>query len=205
MTSFADWLLSGITGDDLPTQCPPEELAAHFIRFNREISSIKTDWTEEELAQAIWNLYGASHCYFADLTRLPPSQLISDLFDSVEILYRDLFEPHCSHFYSHLDSGPESAKPLNSPCYMLWDMTCGIDAFTFSDFSDHVSHTFQLLDTLAESQHPATLESVIHGLGHLTDDHYPLSQPILDRIIHRKGLPNELKTYATNALQGLIQ
>ncbi len=205
MTSFSDWLLSGITGDDLPTECPPEVLASHFIRFNREISSIKSDWTEEELAQAIWNLYGAGHCYFSDLSRLPPSQLVCDLFDSVEILYRDLFEPHCSHFYSHLDCGLESAKPLNSPCYMLWDMTCGIDAFTFSNLSDHVSQTFQLLSNLAESQHPAILESVIHGLGHLTDDYYSLSRPILDRIIHRKGLPNELKTYATNALQSLIQ
>ncbi len=205
MLSYSDWLLSGFTGEDSHTECPPEVLASHFIKFNREISTIKTDWTEEELAQAIWNLYGGGLCYFSDLSRLPPSQLVSDLFDSVEILYQELFEPHCSHFYSHLDCGPESAKPLNGPCYMLWDMNCGIDAFTFSELSDHVSQIFRLLSNLAESQHPATLESVIHGLGHLTIDHYNLSQPILDRIIHRKGLPNELKIYATDALQSLIQ
>ena len=53
---------------------------------------------------------------------------------------------------------------------MLWDMTCGIDSFALIGLHGHThaEQTFRLLAKLAESTHPAILESVIHGLKRIS-------------------------------------
>jgi hypothetical protein len=37
-------------------------------------------------------------------------------------LYERLFAPTCSNYLGHLDRGPEPPNPLNSICYMWWDL-----------------------------------------------------------------------------------
>jgi hypothetical protein len=204
MTSFEDWLLLGLADEDIPEPIPTETLAAYFIRFNREIARIREDWQDDELARGIWHLYG-SGCHFSELHRLPPSPLVDELFDSVHVLYRDLFEARCSRFYSHLECGPDvMAQPLNGLCYMLWDMG-GIECFWLSGVPEHVSLSIRTLESLGRSDHPAVVESVIHGLGHMIDSHRDACQPVLEEIMSRKALPVELRSYAHNAIYHYIQ
>jgi hypothetical protein len=181
-------------------------LAKHFIRFNREIARIREDWQDDQLAKGIWHLYGSGACHFSELHRLPPSPLVDDLFDSLQVLYRDLFEVRCSHFYSHLDRGPDVlAQPLNAPCYMLWEMDCGIDCFWRFGVPEHVDLSIRTLAALGRSHHPAVVESVIHGLGHMIASHREACRPILEEIVGRKNLAPELRTYAHDAIHRYIQ
>jgi hypothetical protein len=206
MTPFEDWLFLGMAETNPPEEIPRELLATYFIRFNREIARIREDWQDDELARGIWYLYGSGACHFSELHRLPPSPLVDDLFESVHVLYRDLFEARCSRFYSHLDCGPDvMAQPLNGPCYMLWEMTCGIDCFWHSGVAEHVQLSIRTLESLGRSSHPAVVESVIHGLGHMIGSHREACQPVLEEIMSRKALPVELRSYAHDAIYHYIQ
>ncbi len=97
------------------------------------------------------------------------------------------------------------ANPLNTACYMLWDMDGGIDSFQFSGVSAHTYASIQLLERLANSNHPATIESAIHGLGHMIDKFRDDCQPILEQISAREDVSAELRDYANKAIHGYIQ
>lgn len=204
MNAFQHWLESGLNERDSEIEFTASELAGHFSRFNREIGDIRKNWSDSKLAKGIWYLYGCGSCYLMEVSRLPPGPEVDDFFDSMPQLYTDLFEVRCSRFFSHLDRGPEKANPLNSPCYMLWDMD-GIDMFRFSGVPEHIDHSISLLERLAASEHPATIESAIHGLGHMIGGFRDRCQPLLERIISRSDVPVELRDYADNAVHRYIQ
>lgn len=205
MDSFQHWLESGLNERDSDIEFTTSELATHFTRFNREIGRICQNWNDSQMAKGIWHLYGSGSCYLAEISKLQPGPQVDDFFASVAQLYNDLFEVRCSRFFSHLECGPEQANPLNGPCYMLWDMDAGIDSFRFSGVASHIDNSLRLLKRLAESTHPAIIESAIHGLGHMIDDFRDRCQPTLEQIFSRDDVPTELRNYASNAVNHSIQ
>ena len=190
---------------DSQIEFTPRDLVCHFTRFNREIGRIRHGWSDSKLAKGIWHLYGSGSCYMAEISHLPPGAEVNDFFASVLHLYMDLFEQRCSRFFSHLDRGPEQPNPLNGPCYMLWDMDGGIDSFRYSKNADHIECCVRLLERLTTSTHPATIESAIHGLGHMIDDFRDRCQPALEQVSSRQDVPKELRDYADNAIHRYIQ
>ncbi len=205
MSRFDDWLESGLVECDPESGFSAAELVGFFTRFNRDVREISKDWSDPEMARAVWHLYGSGSCHLAEMSRLPPGPELTAFFNSVLQLYSDLFEVRCSLHFSHLDRGPEPANPLNGPCYMLWDMDCGIGSFQFSGVASHVDHSIRLLEQLSASPHPATVESAIHGLGHMIDDFRSRCQPVLERILLRSDVPGELRDYAHDAIHHYIQ
>jgi hypothetical protein len=205
MDAFEHWLESGLNESDPSREFSRIELAEFFTRFNREIVAIQKDWSDPQLAKGIWHLYGCGSCYLNEVSQLEPASVVFDFFESVPLLYSNLFEVRCAAFFSHLDQGPEPANPLNGPCYMLWDMTCGIDSFRFSGRPEYIDQSIRLLDRLAMSHHYAVKESAIHGLGHMIDDFRDRCQPILERILSTQDLPQELQNYTKNAIDHYIQ
>lgn len=205
MDTFQHWLETGMNGRESQMELTTRDLLRHFTRFNREIGRIRNDWSDSQLAKGIWHLYGSGSCYLAEMSHLPPGNEVSGFFESVPYLYADLFEARCSRFFSHLDRGPEEPNPLNGPCYMLWDMDGGIDSFRFSKNPEYIAQSIRLLEQLADSTHPATIESAIHGLGHMVGDFRDHCQPPLERIASRPDVPAELRDYANNAAHHYIQ
>jgi hypothetical protein len=205
MDVFKHWLDAGLNGSEPELAFEVRDLVQFFTRFNLQIETIREDWNDSQLAKGIWHLYGSGSCYLSEISQLPPCRELDDFFNSVPLLYTNLFEVRCSSFFSHLDRGPEPANPLNGPCYMLWDMDCGIDSFRFTGVREHVDHSLRLLQRLSASTHPATVESAIHGLGHMIDDFRDRCQPSLERIISRTEVPLELRNYALNAINYYIQ
>jgi hypothetical protein len=205
MSEFEHWLECGLNQRNTDSEIAAGDLVKYFIRFNRDIGAISQNRTDSRMARSIWHLYGSGSCYLAELSRLSPSPDLSEFFDSIPHLYSDLFEVRCSRFFSHLDRGIERANPLNAPCYMLWDMDGGLDSFQFSGGASQIDHSIRLLERLAASEHPATIESAIHGLGHMIDDFRDRCQPVLERIILKSEVPIELRDYASNAIHHYIQ
>jgi len=204
MDPFQHWLESGLDQRDPEREFEGEQLIEFFTRFNRDIGTIRNAWSDAQLAEGIWYLYGCGSCYLGELSKLEPNIKTAQFFDSVIVLYKDLFEARCTTFFSHLDRGPEPPNPLNGACYMLWDMDCGLDSFSYSGRPEYIQLSIDLLGRLSASTHPAVIESVIHGLGHMMLDHRKQCQPILE-CIAAANLPPELKEYADNALNSCIQ
>ncbi len=205
MDTFQHWLETGMNECDSEIEFSPQDLVCHFTRFHREIGRIRDDWSDSQLAKGIRYLYGSGSCYLAEMSQLSPSSEVDRFFASVPHLYTDLFEVRCSRFFSHLGRGPEQPNPLNGPCYMLWDMDGGIDSFRFSKIPEHIGQCIRLLEHLTNSIHPATIESAIHGLGHMIDDFRGYCQPPLERVALRSDIPIELRVYANDAVHHHIQ
>lgn len=205
MDAFQHWLTSALELTEPTITFEPTDLAKCFTRFHREIFTIQQKHSASHLNQIIWSLYGVGTGYLGEISNLPPCQEIDDFFASVPLLYQNLFEVHCTHFYSHLDRGPQPANPLNGACYMLWDMDNGIDSFWLSKTPSHIQHSIRLLEQLSHSNHPATIESAIHGLGHMNCDFRSTCQPILERILEKNEIPQPLRDYAHRAIYSIIQ
>ncbi len=205
MDAFQHWLDCGMNERYPDREFTPTQLAECFIRLNRGISTIKLSWGDSQLASGLWYLYGSGSCYLSNISHLDQDGIVTEFFRSVPALYSDLFADRCTTFFSHLDSGPEPANPLNGPCYMLWDMDGGIDSFWHSGRREYVELSVRLLEDLSALTHPAIIESVVHGLGHMVDNYRGKCQPILERIMDRAQLPQELKDYAANAIHHYIQ
>jgi hypothetical protein len=202
---FSHWLVTGLDEGDAEREFESRELLGYFTRFNREIGAIRKDWSDAKLARGIRYLYGSGSSYLWEMARLPPGRDVDGFFESVPQLYADLFEVRCTRFFSHLDRGPERANPLNGPCYMLWDMDGGIDSFRYSKVVAHLERSMEVLVQLTHSKHPATLESAIHGLGHMVGEFHERCLPPLEWVASREDVPVEIRDYAKAAVQGSIQ
>ncbi|WP_411825391.1 hypothetical protein [Luteolibacter sp. AS25] len=101
--------------------------------------------------------------------------------------------------------GDGSSVGIFAPCYMLWDMDCGIDSFRYSGIPSHIEQSIQLLSQLAKSDHPATIESAVHGVGHLIGEFRDRCLPPLESVISRTDIPEELREYASQAIHHYIQ
>ena len=121
---------------------------------------------------------------------------------SVENLSRALFAPRCSDEVIH------GTKPLDSICYMLWDLVIQ-DAYrdgTYSEVRDpkidkEFVHTLARILTIASI---GCQQSALHGLGHLVH-HAQLGRDIVQQYLdEHPNLRSDLREYALKAMAGEV-
>lgn len=185
-------------------QPQPLEIANNLKRLFHECGSLPQRYTLEQINQALWYTCSFPSSYFYDMRHeTVPRALLEDVVASTRYLYSDLFGPHCSHFYGHLDRGPEPATPLNSACYMLWDLDGGVDTAIYS--GDLVEPAFDALGWALQERNPACIESVLHGLGHFQSNYPTRVAELLEQIRKRHpNLPDELQSYWRAATIGYV-
>ncbi len=119
-------------------------------------------------------------------------------------LFRDLFQRVCSKHLSHLDAA--SANPLNSACYMFWDMDCLEGAAMFPGYEHLVDPIFEVLEQILGLKSPPCRESALHGLGHLQPYHPERVRRIIDESIRQSEWNSpRLRLYARRARTGTVQ
>jgi hypothetical protein len=171
-------------------------------RFNCEIASIVEAFGEEATAEAIDYLhgYGSGQVYWCVLDKsLGPLRV--EFVHSIKTLYTDCFLPRCSRFYSHIDRGPEPARPLNGTCYMLWEV--GVISAINGDMH-MLDASLDVLKFALALPSDACQESALHGLGHLAYEHKDHTVPIVEEYLERDDLPTELRDYAQAARVGYV-
>jgi hypothetical protein len=173
-------------------------------RFNREIASIVEAFGEEATAEAIWHLYsdsGSGQVYWCVLDKsLGPLRV--EFIHSIKTLYTDCFLPRCSRFYSHIDQGPEPARPLNGVCYMLWDLS--VEGPALNGDMEMLDASLDMLKFALALPSTACQESALHGLGHLAYRHKDHTVPIVEEYLKRDDLSTELRDYAQAARVGYV-
>lgn len=121
---------------------------------------------------------------------------------AIKHLYSDCFEKRCTPTLSHLN---EPGSPLNSICYMLWDIT-PLNYWEDSDDKDFLYE--QVVDVLAfalKLPNIACVESALHGLGHTYMEAPKLVEQVLNEFLRENQLFNEnLLSYAQFAKSGYI-
>lgn len=176
----------------------------HLFTHSNELLPV---YTEEQIAQGLYFICSSGSSYFQLVRQagVPGADQVKWV-QSICNLYRDVFVKCCSHFYGHLDSGPEPAKPLNGLCYMFWDLD-GIEGAAMFPGEEHlVDPVFEVLACALSQPNPACAESALHGLGHLEFAHSERVRGIIDDFLSSDGqITSELEKYAKNALCGCVQ
>lgn len=206
--TFEEWLDAALDRRDLDPEPSAENLADDFIRFHENAALLTQDIDDESLGEILRHLHGSGSCYLSIVARLEPSVRMDRFFESVRVFYRSVFEARCSRELSHLKrAGEPSSGALNGACYMMWDATCGLDCFFTMADGAHAEACASLLEDLAGSEHPAVVESAIHGLGHMIewDGLYERGAAILRKVRQRNDLLPDLLRYADDALLQNIQ
>jgi hypothetical protein len=151
---------------------------------------------------------------------------------SFESLYRLLFAAHCDDRLSHGVS--ETSNPLNTVCYMWWDLLPYGDFVRLVDDEgrDGDWRDLEDLDSLHEKvddaelaslrpihetmldtmsrilqhDHIACREGALHGLGHF-HEHYPVEvEKIIRTFLQESHVPDSvLRAYAEAAAKGAVQ
>ncbi len=97
-------------------------------------------------------------------------------------------------------------SPLNSACYMWWDLLCLNGNET--DDPELLAEVPRVLEALLQIDHVACQESAIHGLGHWAFYQKNPAREVLRRFLKRSEsspMRPGLHEYAKQALTGIIQ
>ena len=123
---------------------------------------------------------------------------------SIQHLYKDLFNDRCDPVLSHLDE--KTDNELNNICYMLWDIT----PLAYWPDDPNQKHYYAAIAGVMEKalylSNPACIESALHGLGHIQNEAEDSVVEIINTFLKKqKNLRPELFTYANHAKIGYVQ
>jgi hypothetical protein len=202
--TFYDWV-EAAAGQNRFELLPldPLQTSKFLARFNDEIDQLINRLGEDSIASAIWEFYGCG----GDVREATDPSLGASrisFMHSVKSLYSKGFAVYCSQYLGHLDQGKGSARPLNTPCYMLWDMD-GIECRAFQHDQEMVKLSFEVLMHALSIPHLACQESALHGLGHLAAVHQDQVHSVVQHALRANHILSELSDYAKRVVNGAVQ
>jgi len=162
-------------------------------------------FSDAQLDQAFWYLVGASGSDYISSLIEPTVPFATRLraLRSFVPLFEQIMAVRCSPHLSHLDEQP--ANPLNSACYMWWDILPIYGEPEEPDHAEFDAEVLRVLTRLLSIPHDACRESALHGLSHWYLS-YPSAEAIVDGWLSQMpGLRPELISYAQNAKVGMVQ
>jgi hypothetical protein len=176
-----------------------ELLGQTFIYAGRDL----TKYTDAQVDQGVWYMVSIECSDFIMALQSPEVTLAKRLetIGNIFHLYSDCFAKRCFESLGHLS---EEGSPLNSSCYMFWDMSHldytrnGPDSLRMQDAA------LDVLTKILTIEHRACRESALHGLSG-----YALTSPerthqIIDQFLSRTKPDDKLLAYALKAREGNV-
>ncbi|HEY9877229.1 MAG TPA: hypothetical protein V6D29_02175 [Leptolyngbyaceae cyanobacterium] len=217
--SFEEWVLHVFDHEAEPSEPiwyhdfeaeywygPPAQIIEYLTRLFESPLPILNDYSDHQLNQGFWYIVsnGLSDYMFALVEESVPIEKRVACVHSFLTLFRDVFAVRCSPHLSHLDE--PGASPLNSICYMWWDLL-PIGGNTKTADGDTLNQA--MLSVMEQSLHLPSIacqEGALHGLGHWAFHSRELVQTIIDTWLStQNSLRPELLSYARNARAGYVQ
>ncbi len=189
-------------------------------------------YSDEQLKQGLWFLVDNA-CSDHLLTLRDTAVPVADRIACIQAMYHlfdKLFAVRCTAALGHRS---ESGNPLNSICYMWWDLlplssnashdTHFVEQLNLSetikalwkadilridldDYRQIVQACLLVMPQILDLDSDACRESALHGLGHWSLHHRELVQEVIDAWLKRhSSIRTELKAYAQYAKAGCIQ
>ena len=191
---------------DAPSWEGASEQTATFIAETFERSGeLLARFTDEQLNQGFWYLVSASCSNLMTALGKPEVPMVARLraVRSFIPLFEQVMAVRCSPHLSHLDEQP--ANPLNSSCYMWWDILPVFGQPTGTGPAEFDAEVLRVLARLLAIPHDACRESALHGVGEWYL-YYPCVEGIVDRWLSQTpNLRPEIVSYAQRAKIGMVQ
>jgi len=186
-------------------QKPENEIACFERVFGDPFTTFELI-TDEEINRGLWLILGESSDFMWVVLKPPvPWSDRKRVIDLIPTFFESFMVDRCDEHLSHLDRQGQGGRPLNSICYMWWDIfpTWGQSDETGTSESD--SAMLSCMERILAIKHIACQENALHGLGHW-HMHYPdVVARIVDAYLARNpDLSEELKRYALNARGGCM-
>jgi hypothetical protein len=159
-------------------------------------------FTDAQVNQGIWYFgNGANYPTMMRSSEVPlPKRL--EAIENIFYLYSDCFAKRCAEI---LGDQSEEGTPLNSSCYMFWDMsylTCYEDNPEGRQMRDAA---LKVLEKILTINHRACREGALHGLSEFFFSCPEKMQKIVDDFLSKTKLDEKLLAYARKAREGNVQ
>jgi hypothetical protein len=180
----------------------PDDLALEYLTrlFDSPEESLRY-YSDRQIAAGLWELGpGDAHCVY---NRELPIAAREHLIGSVATFFRDFFNTRCAPKLSH--GATETVSPLNSICYMWWEVITWGWAKDDPDAERLNDKDLDVMEAVLQLPNPACKEAALHGLGHMVR-YRDRAGSIIDNFL--AGAPDaspELLAYACAARTGCIQ
>lgn len=193
---------------------PPQQLGAYLARLFRAPAFLAQRYTHDQIADAIWFLFGVGSSYFHDIRygELPPDLQV-EVIASVATLYTDLFDVVCGARDADVDEAGATEGRVDAAVYMIWDMDQIEGTILFPEKAPHlVEPALGVLQTiLARCRTNACLTSALHGLGHIRAYHEGQNKALaaralalIDQFLNQRNPSPSVCDYAQAARSGFI-
>lgn len=176
---------------------------AYITRAFEESARVFAPFSDAQLDQGLWHLINESgeigYLFAESVTEGDKLRCARSIF----ALFERCFAIRCSNSLLHRD---EKASPLNSVCYMWWDIfpTWGAPDSPARHALD--SELLRVMQKTLALDSAACRESALHGLSHW-HLHYPrVVEATIDAFLAgRPKLSRHLQNYARDARNGAVQ
>jgi hypothetical protein len=186
--------------DDAPSfEASDDEIVDLISQTFRNAGKDLTKYTDAQVDQGIWYFVSESGAGFLRSLKSPevPLEKRLEAIQNVFYLYSDCFAKRCDETLGHLS---EVGSPLNSSCYMFWD----ISPMTVSEAREIQNAVLNVLGRILTIEHRACRESALHGLSEMYFSRPEAMQEIIGRFLSQTKLDEKLLTYARNAREGNV-
>jgi hypothetical protein len=172
-----------------------ELISQTFLNAGKDL----TKYTDAQVDQGIWYFVSMSCSDFLCSLNSSEAPLEKRLeaIQNIFHLYSDCFTKRCAETLGHLS---EEGSPLNSSCYMFWD----ISPLTVGEAQEIQDAILNVLEKILTIQHRACRESAFHGLSEMFYLRQEAVQEIIDRFLGKTQLDEKLLAYARNAREGNV-
>jgi hypothetical protein len=184
---------------------PAEVNVEYLTRLFTNSELLLRRFDNAEVKQGLWLIVDPScsnHAFTMTQPEVPwPKRraCIRSIFD----LYAKCFAARCDDGLSHCDEIP---NPLNSICYMWWDLFRARPEPDDPSKADEALEYIGVMERCLTLSHLACLEGALHGLGHSHLRFPQRVEAIIERFYcERYDLPPKLLAYALDARRGCVQ
>jgi hypothetical protein len=174
-----------------------ELLGQTFLRAGIDLK----EYSDAKVDQGIWYMASISGSNFMlplASSEVPVAKRL-EAIGNIYYLYSDCYAKRCAETLAHLS---EEGSPLNSSCYMFWDI-CNLEDMLESKETQH--GVWEVLAKILTIEHRACREGALHGLGHAFYACPEKVREIIDDFLSKTKLDNFLLAYALKARDGNVQ
>ncbi|MFZ2059742.1 MAG: hypothetical protein WAU82_01900 [Candidatus Binatus sp.] len=179
---------------------PPMQALTFVTRLFEDPLAYLSCYSDAQIDQGLWFIVGTTNSKHFEwiVDGRVDLGLRKRCIRSIETLSSALFAPRCSDEIIH------GTKPLDSICYMLWDLAMH-GAYSNVRDPEIDREAVKTLARIIEIPSFACQQSALHGLGHLVYDAHLGCDVIQKYLEDHPDLRSDIRKYAEQALQGKVQ
>jgi hypothetical protein len=160
-------------------------------------------FTDAQADQGLWYLVSSSGSNFMlelKSSKVPLAKRLESI-GNIFYLYSDCFAKRCADSLGHLS---EAGSPLNSICYMFWDVCPIAYLDDIPEKQETQEAILAVLKRTLEINHRACREGAFHGLSEMTHACPKEVGEIIDVFLRKNKLDDKLSAYALAARDGKV-